>query len=237
LHELLHVRRHDWLATLAEEALATVLWFHPAVHFLVARIRLAREASVDEAVVRALGAREVYLEALVEMARQLLPQRAVPAVLLLGERHLRHRVELLLKEVAMSRVRTLSHLAAGAACVLLVGVLGSYALPLEGTAARANEAAPVEKAGKPAHEPRIVHKVPPVYPPEAKSDHLEGVVHIDARIGKDGSVAEAKAVDGHPTLAEAALAAVRQWRYEPVLGPGNKPIEATLTITINFRLE
>jgi TonB family protein len=49
-------------------------------------------------------------------------------------------------------------------------------------------------------------------------------------------VAEAKAIDGHPTLAEAALAAVRQWRYEPVLGPDKKPVEVRMTITIRFSL-
>jgi hypothetical protein len=47
---------------------------------------------------------------------------------------------------------------------------------------------------------------------------------------------EATATDGHPPLAEAALAAVRQWRYEPVLGADKKPVEAKLTITVNFRL-
>jgi outer membrane biosynthesis protein TonB len=50
-------------------------------------------------------------------------------------------------------------------------------------------------------------------------------------------VAEATATDAHPTLAEAALAAVRQWRYEAVLGPDKKPVEARLTITVNFRLD
>jgi len=62
-------------------------------------------------------------------------------------------------------------------------------------------------------------------------------VLIDVRVGKDGKVADARVKSGHPTLAEAALAAVRQWRYEPILGPDKKPVEVALTITINFRLE
>ncbi|HEY6554060.1 MAG TPA: energy transducer TonB, partial [Vicinamibacteria bacterium] len=86
-------------------------------------------------------------------------------------------------------------------------------------------------------EPRLVHKVNPVYPAEAKKDRLEGTVHIDVRLAKDGSVAEATATDGHPTLAEAALLAVRQWRYEPVIGPDKRPVEVKATITVNFRLE
>jgi TonB family protein len=229
-HELVHIRRRDWLATVAEEALLAVFWFHPAVHVLLGRIRLAREQCVDEEAVRRLGGRRVYLESLIEMARHLSRGRTVPAALLLRERHLRDRVELLLKEVTMSKVRALSHLAASAAFVLLAGALASFALPLEGTA---KDEKPTSKT---AAEARIVHKVNPVYPADAKKDHLEGLVHIDVQIAKDGSVAEAKAVDGHPTLAEAALAAVRQWRYEPVLGPDKKPVEAHLTVTIRFTL-
>ncbi len=237
-HELLHVRRRDWLRTLLEEGLASLLWFHPAVHVLVGRIRLAREQCVDEAVVRALGGRRAYLESLIEMARQDLRRRAVPASLLLRERHLRDRVELLLKEVTMSRVRVLSHLAASALFLILAGAVAASSFPLEG---REESPKAVEKSGdksaKAIGEPRIIHKVQPAYPAEAKKDKLEGIVLIDVRIGKDGKVADARVKSGHPTLAEAALAAVRQWRYEPVLGPDKKPVEVALTITINFRLD
>ena len=95
LHEVLHVRRRDWLSTLLEEALRALLWFQPAVHALVARLRLCREQCVDAAVVDALGGREAYLEALVEMARVSVAVRApLPAALLLREQHLRARIEL-----------------------------------------------------------------------------------------------------------------------------------------------
>jgi len=238
IHELLHVRRRDWLLTLLEEGLASLLWFHPAVHLLLGRLRLAREQCVDEAVVRALGGRQAYLESLLEMARHDLRRRAVPAALLLRERHLRDRVELLLKEVTMSRVRVLSHLGASALFLVLAGAVAAWSFPLEG---REEGSKPAEKSAdksaKAVGEPRIIHKVQPVYPPEAKKDKLEGIVLIDVRVGKDGKVADARVKSGHPTLAEAALAAVRQWRYEPILGPDKKPVEVALTITINFRLE
>jgi beta-lactamase regulating signal transducer with metallopeptidase domain len=47
-HELVHVRRRDWLREIFEEAVVAVLWFHPAVWMLIGRIRLAREQVVDE---------------------------------------------------------------------------------------------------------------------------------------------------------------------------------------------
>jgi len=235
-HELLHVRRGDWLLTLLEEGLASLLWFHPAVHVLLGRIRLAREQCVDELVVGALGGRRAYLESLVEMARNDLRRRAVPAALLLREHHLRERVELLLKEVLMSRVRVLSHLGASALFLILAGALAASSFPLGGEEGSPKAAEKSGDKSKGVGEPRIIHKVQPAYPAEAKKDKLEGIVLIDVRVGKDGKVADARVKSGHPTLAEAALAAVRQWRYEPVLGPDKKPVEVALTITISFRL-
>jgi len=51
-HELLHVARRDWLRTLADEVLLTVLWFHPVLWWLVEQIRLSTEQLVDREVVR-----------------------------------------------------------------------------------------------------------------------------------------------------------------------------------------
>jgi hypothetical protein len=58
-HELLHVRRHDWLQMLAEEVAGALLWFHPAVWWLRARIPLAREQVVDQEAVALTGDRRV----------------------------------------------------------------------------------------------------------------------------------------------------------------------------------
>ena len=253
VHELLHVRRGDWTRTLAEEALLAVLWFHPAVHWLVGRVRLGREECVDDDAVRVLGSRTTYLEALLEVARRSRPGRAVPAAPFLRESRLAGRVELLLKEVTMSRARAWSHLAVSAASLVLAGALAAWSFPLgvPGGEPLAEPAASPDagdeleaktKADKDkdktrsAKEPRILRKVNPVYPVEAKADGLEGTVLIEVRLAKDGTVAEARVTSGHPTLAEASLAAVRQWRYEPVLGPDGEPVEATLTVTIRFTL-
>ena len=67
-HELLHVQRRDWLWVMGEEVLRAVLWFHPAVWWLVSRVRLAREEVVDELTVLSTGQRRAYLEALLAFA-------------------------------------------------------------------------------------------------------------------------------------------------------------------------
>jgi len=207
------------------------------VHFLLGRIRLAREQCVDAAVVETLGCRKAYLESLLEVARARIPSAPVAAALFLGEHHLSERVELLLKEVVMSKVRALCHLALGGLFLVLAGSVASWSFPLSSSAQPEKETAKASAEKAKVGEPRLVHKVNPAYPAEAKKEGLEGVVHIETRLAKDGSVAEATATDGHPTLAEAALLAVRQWRYEPVIGPDKKPVEVKLTITVNFRLD
>lgn len=82
--------------------------------------------------------------------------------------------------------------------------------------------------------PAIVHKIDPVYPREALSERLSGTVTLTASIAEDGSVHEVKVVQGDPTLAAAAVAAVRQWRYTPCLLNG-KAVTVQKEITIIFK--
>src|SRR6266571_632021 len=84
-HELLHVRRSDWSAAAAEEAVRAALWFHPAVHWLLGRIRLCREQVVDREVAGRLADRRAYLEALLAVASGLVRTRPLPAALMLRE--------------------------------------------------------------------------------------------------------------------------------------------------------
>ena len=104
-HELLHVRRRDWALIVVEEIVRSIYWFHPAVWWLLERIHLAREQSVDREVVRLTGRRQPYLDSLLEIARSRGRPKAVPAPLFLRERHLVQRVALLIKEVSMNRLR------------------------------------------------------------------------------------------------------------------------------------
>jgi protein TonB len=82
----------------------------------------------------------------------------------------------------------------------------------------------------------ILSKVPPVYPPLAKSAHVSGVVRLAAVLGKDGTVQELHVLEGPPLLIQAALDAVKQWVYKPTLLNGN-PVEIETTIDINFTLQ
>lgn len=64
-------------------------------------------------------------------------------------------------------------------------------------------------------EPKLETKVLPVYPPEAASKHVHGEVAMDVTLNDDGTVQEVKVIEGDPLLADAATAAVEQWKYHP----------------------
>ena len=84
-------------------------------------------------------------------------------------------------------------------------------------------------------EANLIHDVAPQYPSEAGRARIEGTVVLMALIGKDGSVHDVQVESGLPILAQAAIDAVRQWRYRPYVIDG-QPVEVDSRITINFTL-
>jgi beta-lactamase regulating signal transducer with metallopeptidase domain len=101
-HELIHVRRNDWLVTLFEEIIATLFWCNPAMWMLQSHARLNREKLVDSEVVELTAAPASYVLALLAMAGAPGQLKTVPAALFLNEGHLRHRVRSLLTKPNMS---------------------------------------------------------------------------------------------------------------------------------------
>jgi protein TonB len=76
---------------------------------------------------------------------------------------------------------------------------------------------------------------PPVYPDIAKRAGVQGIVRLQVRATKDGRVEVDKILSGSPTLAEAAIAAVKQWRVRPFSAAG-RPVDVISTVTFNFQL-
>jgi len=82
----------------------------------------------------------------------------------------------------------------------------------------------------------VTNKVAPYYPPEAKEQRIQGTVRLQALIAEDGAVQELDWMEGDPILAEAAIAAVRQWRYRPMLIKGVQ-VEVQSTVDVVFTLD
>jgi TonB family protein len=81
----------------------------------------------------------------------------------------------------------------------------------------------------------LLQKVPPSYPEQALKAGLQGAVVLQAWIDKDGSIRDLKLVNGSLLLGQAAVKAVKQWRYKPYLRNG-VAVEAETYVTVNFKL-
>jgi len=93
---------------------------------------------------------------------------------------------------------------------------------------------PVRPGGQ-VKEPKRVTYVPPIYPSIAIAARVSGIVIIDAVIGADGAVRDARVLRSIPLLDDAALTAVRQWRYTPTTLNGI-PVPVVMTVTVRFEL-
>jgi len=117
-HELLHVRRGDWLVTLIEGFVGALLWFNPGAWLLLSEARLAREQLVDAESVRLTASREPYIDALLAIAREHVWSDLAVAPSFLRRSHLTQRMQLLLSDAPISLPRLV-----GSFCSI-AGILG-----------------------------------------------------------------------------------------------------------------
>ena len=91
----------------------------------------------------------------------------------------------------------------------------------------------VYRIGRTVKPPNRVAQVAPLYPPDAAATKIQGVVIVEIVVDETGRVADARVLRSIPLLDEAALASVKQWRYEPTVVDG-KPVQVRMTVTVNF---
>lgn len=84
-------------------------------------------------------------------------------------------------------------------------------------------------------EGMLIHRVEPVYPTIAARARIQGTVQLRAVIAKDGSIENLQVIGGHPILQQAALDAVKQWRYKPYILNG-EPLEVETIVIVNFHM-
>lgn len=96
------------------------------------------------------------------------------------------------------------------------------------------QAGPLQVAPEVA-EGSLLHRVEPDYPEQARQQQIQGPVVLDVRTRRDGTIQELKLLSGQRLLADAAIAAVKQWRFRPQLVKG-EPVEMQTTVTLNFKL-
>jgi TonB family protein len=202
-HELFHVRRHDWVWLVAEEIVRAVFWFHPAMLWLISRVRLAREEVVDELTVLATAERRTYMEALLVFADA---RSQAPAAAFARRRHLFKRMVLISKEAVMSSSQVVF---SSAAMAVIVAVASWYAVstfPLTqvveaqgraggpGAVTATGEAGPLERQAKPITPENPVPRRTFSVLPQNPSDNATQVVVVPLRVVVDrqGRVGEVR---------------------------------------------
>jgi len=80
-------------------------------------------------------------------------------------------------------------------------------------------------------EKRLIRRQPPVYPAEARKQRVEGTVVLKAVVSEGGKVEGVRLVEGDPTLAAAAISAVKQWHYRPYIRDGKaRPFQTIVLV-------
>jgi bla regulator protein BlaR1 len=211
-HELLHVRRRDWLFQVIEESIRAVVWFHPAVWWLIGRIQLTREQVVDQEAAALLESRERYVEALLAVAIAKSPRLLTFAPAFFRRSLLKKRVAQILQESTMTTGRSIVSLGASAAVLALAGVMTVRAFPLQAQGEPAASRSPVQivKGGE-----HLLHGEVPEYPRRAIEDKVEGDVLLDLSVDDQGEVADARVLSGPDELRKATLETVLNWHYAP----------------------
>lgn len=208
-HELFHVRRRDWGWVVAEEAVLAALWFNPAIWWLVARVRLTREESVDELTVLATGSRRTYVKALLAFAED---APLAPAPAFAHRRHLVRRITLLAREAVMSSSRIVLSSAVMACVVLWGSWYAAAAFPIvagSDVQVSQNAPGPLEQRATPVTlqnpAPRRTDYQAPDYPAEARAIGATGTIMFRVTLDEVGRIGEARRISFSIIAADPAV--------------------------------
>jgi len=229
LHELAHLKRHDWAIQILTQLACAMNWFNPLVWWATRHSRQESERACDDQVLGAGAAAPDYAAHLLAVARSLkgAGQPSWAAVGLGSGSDLEGRVTAILDRRRNHRVRS-------RAAVLLAAI---FATALVVPIAAMQEPGPVMKAGKGVKAPKLISKVDPQYTDAAKDARIQGVVELSVVVRPDGRtdrIRVRKSLD--PGLDENAVKAVEQYKFEPATKDG-EPVAVQALITVVFRLQ
>jgi TonB family protein len=226
-HEIMHVRRNDWLFTVVEEAIRAIFWFHPAIWWLLGEIGLAREQEVDRLAIEITREREQYMDALLAIAGASAQLDLAPAPLFLRKRHLKHRVILIVQEARMSKARVISTLSTGFAVVAAACWLAAGSFPLTAQPQAVNDAAGVSVF---LNGSQVLHRTPVHYPARALRDGVQGMVTVELKLDASGNVSDAHVLSGPEELRSSTLQAVLDWHFTHDAAGGVRDVQVSFEL-------
>ena len=233
-HELLHVKRGDWLQTIGEEVWRSILWFHPLARVIVSRLSLSREMVVDETTISITRDRRAYAEALLAFSN---PQPHVIGVTpFIGRRTLSRRISLIAEETPMPHRRALAHAGLAVLACLAITAVAVDRFPMFATLQAQSQ---VYTPGNGVSLPRVLHEVKPDYTREAMDQMIQGTVLLQCVVTEQGDVTDVvitKSLDMEYGLDQAAIDALKQWKFQPGR-KDDKPVAVRITVESAFTLK
>jgi TonB family protein len=223
-HELLHVERCDWLFTLGEEILRAVFWFHPAIWWVLGEVQLAREQTVDQAVIEMTQARDPYVDTLLAMAGVSAEMELAAAPSFLRRRHLKQRVLGIVQEGKVSKPRLiLAEVAALSVMAAAVWFI-TAAVPMRAQAQTTSDDVGVTVT---VNAP-LMHRSPISYPGVARSKGIEGTVAVQVHLDANGEVTDDTILSGPDELRRGVQQSVLNWHFDKSVG------STTQVVNISF---
>ena len=258
LHELSHIHHRDLLTGILQRFVTALNWWNPLAYALSTAYSRAREEISDNHVLLQNDSKE-YAECLINLAEKTTLWKRLSVSVGLASPHipLKDRVKhILSKERIMDTNLKKSTIAVMVvtAFLFLLGIAGSRMIFATGKAESTienvdfllpgpQEQGPKEQdqekdksAKKDIKPPKLIKKVDPVYPQEAHDAGIEGTVTLEATTNIRGRVQKVKVLNSVPGLDQAAIDAIKQWVYEPMVING-KPIGIIFTTPCRFSLK
>jgi TonB family protein len=235
-HELAHMERKDLWTSLIAHIACAVYWFHPLAWALAKQLREEQEAACDDAVLSTGFEPATYAEALVATAQQLTSTSLIGCHMLTRQT-LKSRIARLLD---LSLPRTSSTAALGRTTLVAVALLAAigliYAEPPQAPVQEGRDGK-VFKVGGGVTAPRLLYKVDPEYPDDARDAKIEGSVLLSVVVGVDGVAHDINIVTTPETsLGLKAVEAVQQWKFQPGMKDG-EAVAVQARIEVNFKLK
>lgn len=240
-HEFAHMERLDFAKNILYGLLSIPASHHPLSWLTRARLAESRELVCDAQAADVLAGRESYARSLLRLV-SMLSESATPGALhavgIFDSDNFERRImDLNQKHVEIRGLRRLAVLGLCSA-IALTACVSALALRMDFTDAGNQNPAPKPTKVN-VKDLKILHKEPPVYPPEAKTsgNALNGEVHLDVIVGKTG---EPENITVKKSLRadydQSAIDAVRNWRWEPYHING-EPVDVVTTVTIVYSLK
>jgi TonB family protein len=242
LHEFAHIYHYDHVLGLLQRIIKALYWWNPFVYGICNSLSVAREEVSDNYAISGMDSAASYARLLVSLVEKTSLISRMPCTAGMGTPYelLESRIKSIVsKERDMhvkigKRMMSLVLLPFIVLCVVAVigsqvAVFGVGQASPSGQKTNEQQAAsmPGESMKSDAQivvserlSKRLTYKVAPIYPEQAIKDRLQGKVTIQINVNEEGLVSDARIIAGHPFLNDAAITAVKQWKFNPTLVGG-----------------